>query len=243
MMKKIIPAILICALGGVVVLGLSGCFKKYRVDYCGSKDCYTGAKDSYRAGAEVVLYYDMIATDTDYSFFLDGERLQPLYEEGKGYKISFVMPEHDVTLKCESHNSMAYEPEETMMVDYYTAVVATAGGDSHEEMVLIDIGRTDRAKLDVYSAEADSGETCVSYLVPYEAVDRCYEVINEGKFAEWNKKFSDTALDGGVTAVKFRNDDGSYTRVSTDALPDDGLRRMGEIAAVMRGYIRDENLM
>ena len=44
MMKKIIPAILICALGGVVVLGLSGCFgKKYRVDYCGSKDCYTGA--------------------------------------------------------------------------------------------------------------------------------------------------------------------------------------------------------
>ncbi len=54
MMKKIIPAILICALGGVVVLGLSGCFvKKYRVDYCGSKDCYTGAKDSYRAGAVI----------------------------------------------------------------------------------------------------------------------------------------------------------------------------------------------
>ena len=244
MMKKIIPAILICALGGVVVLGLSGCFgKKYRVDYCGSKDCYTGAKDSYRAGAEVVLYYEMIATDTDYSFFLDGERLQPLYEEGKGYKISFVMPEHDVTLKCESHNSMVYEPEETMMVDYYTAVVATAGGDRHDEMVLSDIGRTDRAKLDVYSADADSGETCVSYLVPYEAVDRCYEVINEGKFAEWNIKFSDTALDGGVTAVKFRNDDGSYTRVSTDAMPDDGLRQMGEIAAIIRGYIRDENLM
>ncbi len=198
MMKKIIPAILICALGGVVVLGLSGCFvKKYRVDYCGSKDCYTGAKDSYRAGAEVVLYYEMIATDTDYSFFLDGERLQPLYEEGKGYKISFVMPEHDVTLKCESHNSMVYEPEETMMVDYYTAVVATAGGDRHDEMVLSDIGRADRAKLDVYSADADSGETCVSYLVPYEAVDRCYEVINEGKFAEWNEKYSDTALDGG----------------------------------------------
>ena len=244
MMKKIIPAILICALGGVVVLGLSGCFgKKYRVDYCGSKDCYTGAKDSYRAGAEVVLYYEMIATDTDYSFFLDGERLQPLYEEGKGYKISFVMPEHDVTLKCESHNSMVYEPEETMMVDYYTAVVATAGGDRHDEMVLSDIGRADRAKLDVYSADADSGETCVSYLVPYEAVDRCYEVINEGKFAEWNIKFSDTALDGGVTAVKFRNDDGSYTRVSTDAMPDDGLRQMGEIAAIIRGYIRDENLM
>ena len=73
MMKKIIPAILICALGGVVVLGLSGCFvKKYRVDYCGSKDCYTGAKDSYRAGAEVVLYYDMIATDTNYTFYLEG---------------------------------------------------------------------------------------------------------------------------------------------------------------------------
>ncbi len=46
-----------------------------------------------------------------------------------------------------------------------------------------------------------------------------------------------------MTAVKFRNDDGSYTRVSTDAMPDDGLRQMGEIAAIIRGYIRDENLM
>ncbi|MEE0843284.1 MAG: hypothetical protein U0L75_03040, partial [Ruminococcus sp.] len=146
-------------------------------------------------------------------------------------------------LKCESHNSMVYEPEETMEVDYYTAVVATAGGDRHDEMVLSDIGRTDRAKLDVYSADADSDETCVSYLVPYEAVDRCYEVIKKGKFAKWNEKYSDTALDGGMTAVKFRNDDGSYTRVSTDAMPDDGLRQMGEIAAIIRGYIRDENLM
>ena len=101
----------------------------------------------------------------------------------------------------------------------------------------------DRAKLDVYSADADSDETCVSYLVPYEAVDRCYEVIKKGKFAKWNEKYSDTALDGGMTAVKFRNDDGSYTRVSTDAMPDDGLRQMGEIAAIIRGYIRDENLM
>lgn len=49
--------------------------KEYIVDYCGRKECYFGAKDSYKVGEEVVLKYGMIATDTDYLFSLDGERL------------------------------------------------------------------------------------------------------------------------------------------------------------------------
>ena len=61
----------------IIALGASFCLvgcagKTYRVDYCGDKDFYKGAKNSYRAGQEVPLYYTMIATDTDYSFYLDG---------------------------------------------------------------------------------------------------------------------------------------------------------------------------
>ena len=80
--------------------------KKYKIDYCGQKSFYKGAKDSYRAGDKVRLYYGMIATDTDYSFFLDGERFSPGYSEKEGFVISFTMPEHDVTLKCTHVNSM-----------------------------------------------------------------------------------------------------------------------------------------
>ena len=94
------------------MFGFTGCFgTRYKVDYNGQKDCYQGAKESYRAGQKVVLYYDLIATDTDYSFYLDGEPLNYGYDHEKGFEITFVMPEHDVKLECRSKNSMVYEPE------------------------------------------------------------------------------------------------------------------------------------
>ena len=83
-----------------------GFFKRYKVDYSGRKLCWKNARDSYRAGQEVVLYYHMIATDTRYSFFVDGARFQPDFEEGKGFVIRFKMPPHDVKIVCEEKNVM-----------------------------------------------------------------------------------------------------------------------------------------
>ncbi|MCR5129113.1 MAG: hypothetical protein K6B69_13540 [Lachnospiraceae bacterium] len=80
--------------------------ERYKIDYCGSKDSFTRAKDSYKAGQTVTLYYDMIATDTDYTFYLDDEILNVNYSEDKGYIIKFTMPDHDVTLRVESRNTM-----------------------------------------------------------------------------------------------------------------------------------------
>ena len=80
--------------------------KKYGVDYGMKKSCYKRAKDTYRAGKTVVLYYDVIGTDTDYSFYLDKERLNVTYSGGKGYKIKFKMPAHDVKLDCRASSSM-----------------------------------------------------------------------------------------------------------------------------------------
>ena len=95
-------------LGGLFLSLLSGCAggEKYQVDYCGAKDLYSNAKDAYRAGTAVTLYFEMIATDTDYSFLLDGESVPYTYHEKKGFVISFTMPDHDVTLECCSVNSM-----------------------------------------------------------------------------------------------------------------------------------------
>ena len=95
-------------LGGLLLASLTGCSggTKYQVDYCGGKDCYSNAKDSYRAGSTVTLYFELIATDTDYHFFLDGEPLPFGYDEKKGFVIRFTMPEHDVKLEVSSENSM-----------------------------------------------------------------------------------------------------------------------------------------
>ena len=94
---------LLCVL---LLVGLAGCSgEKYRVEY-DYKDAYRNAKDYYRAGAEVTLYYDLIATDTDYSFYLDGEYVPFTYDEEKGFIIEFIMPEHDVHLTCNQRSSM-----------------------------------------------------------------------------------------------------------------------------------------
>ena len=101
-------------LGGLLLVGLTSCSggERYQVDYCGSKDCYSNAKDSYRAGTEVTLYFDLVATDTDYSFLLDGEPVHYTYDDRKGFVIQFTMPNHDVKLECNSKNSMLPFPDD-----------------------------------------------------------------------------------------------------------------------------------
>ena len=96
--------LLVCLIPAV----LTGCFggRKYKVDYGGAKYLYANAKDSYRAGSTVTLYFELIATDTDYSFFLDGEPVSFTYDAQKGFVIRFTMPEHDVKLLCNTVNSM-----------------------------------------------------------------------------------------------------------------------------------------
>ena len=95
-----------------MVLALTACSggNRYQVDYGGQKDCYSNAKDSYRAGTTVTLYFELVATDTNYSFLLDGESIPFHYDDTKGFVIEFTMPEHDVTLECNSVNSMAAMP-------------------------------------------------------------------------------------------------------------------------------------
>ena len=95
----------------ILMVFLSGCLagcggQQYNVDYMGSKSSFKGAKDRYAAGSEVELYYDQIGTDTDYSFYLDGERLNPFWDQKKGYIIRFTMPEHNITLEVKAVNSM-----------------------------------------------------------------------------------------------------------------------------------------
>ena len=98
----------------------------YRIDYAGMKVWYCAMTQSgkqiappeqARAGEEVVIYYPMIATDTDYTFLVDGCYFRPDYRRDKGFILRdkgfilrFVMPDHDITIECKERNSM--HPEE-----------------------------------------------------------------------------------------------------------------------------------
>ena len=78
----------------------------YKIDFNGRKECYSGARKSYREGETVHLEWRAVGTDTDYSFLLDGKPLKFRYEPEKGFIIEFTMPAHDVSIKAVVNRSM-----------------------------------------------------------------------------------------------------------------------------------------
>ncbi|MBR0303227.1 MAG: hypothetical protein IJQ80_05210 [Clostridia bacterium] len=218
--------------------------EKYKVDYSGQKDYFTGAKDEYKVGETVTVYYGLIATDTDYWFTLDGEKLNCAWDDDNGYVIEFTMPSHDVVLECHSRNSMVYEPysEGDILVDYYIGTVGTDGGDSYRELVLSYIDFY-QAKLEVITYSAASGvETVTEYTVPYDAINMCFEAIDEEDFRSWADLEDYECLDGAITSLGYLDRDGEYIKVSTDKMPQDGESALDRVGAVLAEYIKNEYL-
>ena len=108
---KLASVIVIC---GSLMLSLSSCtlFKpaaKYKLifdEY--EEDSWANVRSSYRAGSKVTIYYkeEMSGTDTDYSFYVDGVKTNVQYKNRRGFKLSFVMPEHDAVVTVQAVNSM-----------------------------------------------------------------------------------------------------------------------------------------
>ncbi len=103
-MKKIIIILV-----GIMLIGLFGCgHKQYKLELDGYG--LSSKRTTYEEGATVKVTYDMIATDTDYSFYLDCDdtKLEHDYKNGM-YVLTFKMPAHDVKLTVSSRNSMVNE--------------------------------------------------------------------------------------------------------------------------------------
>ena len=139
---------------------------RYKVDYCGEKDMFKKARNSYEAGQKVKLYYDLIATDTDYTFYLDDEILNVDYSEDKGFIITFTMPEHDVTLRVESVNSMepVIEPE----ADELMELLLAESGSSEEDVVCFE------------RVDLDSDGNDEAFAIIGNSIDYDFDAVNEG---------------------------------------------------------------
>lgn len=109
---KHLKRVLALFLTGVILISLSGCIISIKMPhvYFNSTGFKTG-RTWYFPGEKVTVYYDIIATDTDYSFSIDEDvELEQDYSERRGYILTFTMPNHDVMLSVESHDSMMYIP-------------------------------------------------------------------------------------------------------------------------------------
>ena len=110
---------------------MHGLKKKYKVDYHGQKDFLKGAKEVYEAGETVRVCYRFIATDTVYSFLVDGAPVNPDFDTEEGYIITFTMPEHDVSMEIKTRNLMV-SFEETQREQVLTFESFDGGGPSYE---------------------------------------------------------------------------------------------------------------
>ena len=220
------------------MLGLFGCGKRtYRVDYHGSRSSFTGAKDSYAAGTEVVLYYDLIATDTDYSFRLDGEPLNPGYDGEKGYVIRFTMPAHDVSLTVEWRNTMEYVPETPEETDPFVP-------KPRAQLVLEVAGRT-------FYPQPEENASAEAFLKKLEEGPLTVEMHDYGGFEKvgnlpWSLPRSDeriTTVPGDIIlyqgtqiTVYYGQNTWNFTRLAKipDASGLAGVLGMGGVTAVFR---------
>ena len=108
---RLAKSLFLMILGVSMMFTLFGCGKpKYKLHFEGYG--FQSSKTEYAAGEQVTVYYDRIATDTDYRFWLDDESvvLKQDYDDRHGYVFTFTMPDHELTLHVSSHNSMEYIP-------------------------------------------------------------------------------------------------------------------------------------
>lgn len=96
---KIIKSLLVLLLAAGILLGLFGCSKKYHIVCDGDKKDWLGIKSSYKEGEQVVIWYQVMATDADLTIVVDGEVVSYTYEGGKGFRVEFTMPAHDVEVR------------------------------------------------------------------------------------------------------------------------------------------------
>ena len=68
---------------------------------------FDGAKENYAEGTEIEISYSFISTDTDYTFYVDGQEVNAEWNDKKGYIIRFNMPAHDIEVYCIGKNSKA----------------------------------------------------------------------------------------------------------------------------------------
>lgn len=241
MTAKVIIITLAVILIASIPLAMTSCKgEKYKV-ICDDFS-FTNVKSSYKAGDKVKIYFSLVATDTDYTFYLDGERIKPSdYSDYKGYLIEFIMPGRDVELSVESKNSMEYHPasidipEGTVLFSYTEKVFTPEG----ETLFSLTAETTDDPTLHRMTVSDETGSTV--YSIPRFAYESIYNYDQVAALDSWNSLTEYESLDGKSIELSFYRD-GEYITLSSDHMPEDGEGTLKYMLSHFTDYMTDDYL-
>ena len=128
--------------------------------------------------------------------------------------------------------------DKIMLVDYCDRTCGTNGGDGYKETVLY-YTKDGKCEVHYYREYEDEEEKTHTYtVVDNSIIDDVYKALRSRHFASWNilYKNSPYVITGGAESLKFRDSNGEYIRVSSEHMPEDGMKQMTEIQMLMAGY-------
>lgn len=146
-----------------------------------------------------------------------------------------------MTVEIESRNISVVDGEPIIMVDYYETAVADVGEDGAEngyyELVLYD-DQNGELLLVEYRNGGTSREIETRYRVPASVLTDALDVIFNARMDAWNDMSDTVSVDGALYVCNY-NDSGSYTRVTSEKMPEDGMEAFSALKALLVSYLNE----
>jgi len=143
---------------------------------------------------------------------------------------------------------LANGQENVMLFDYLERVVGTEKEQGYYEIVLYAIPgeegalSTEEVRMDVYTDGGLRSEKMISKNVPYATFEKVMEIITENKVRKWADMEEDELIsyDGCDYICKFPAVD-QYMRISSEAMPEDGMEVFSAILEALQAEYTLEN--
>lgn len=206
-------------------------------------ELFENVKDSYKAGERVKINFPFVATDTDYSFFIDGEALNGSYDEQKGYVFEFTMPDHDVNITFESKNSMVYTPltpePGTVLITYRDKILSTADAEQDFYQITITATETEWEHLALVRSSDRNDE---EYIIPASVYQSLVNYAENSWLEDWNHLEEPLSLEGRLISFGI-SIDGEYLEISSDSMPQDGETVLEYLRLSIADYLTADNMV
>ena len=124
---------------------------------------------------------------------------------------------------------------DNIVFDYYEAVVATVGGNDSEEYVLYTSDYNGYLILVRYSKDDGGPEYSFARLVPATVLDDCMKAVKKYKMTKWK---DEVGMNGKIYVVRVTVD-GEFYRITSEAMPEDGMKAFDEIAGILVSAWKD----